>query len=103
MKATQVRTSKSTLPLPKKAAPHTAKSNGPSNGVVNGKNGTADSHALLKALIALKRGDFSVRMPVDLEGVDGKVADTLNEIIDMNERMVAEFERIRRTVGKDGK
>ena len=30
---------------------------------------------LLAALIALKKGDFSARLPIDLEGVDGKIAD----------------------------
>ncbi len=42
-------------------------------------------------------------MPVDLSGTDGKIADALNEIITLNQRMVSEFDRISRTVGKDGK
>src|SRR5437870_5363499 len=28
---------------------------------------------LLHALMAFKKGDFSVRLPVDLEGIDGKI------------------------------
>ncbi len=45
--------------------------------------------------MAVKRGDFSVRMPVDKTGTAGKVADTLNDIIEMNERLAAELERAR--------
>jgi hypothetical protein len=62
-----------------------------------------DSKQLLKVLSALKKGDFSVRMPVDQVGIAGKINDTLNEIIELNENMTAEFERISRAVGKEGK
>src|SRR5580698_9588464 len=63
----------------------------------------ADTNVLLKTLISFKQGDFSVRMPVDLTGVEGKIADTLNEIFELNQRMVNEFDRISRVVGKEGK
>src|SRR5262249_28733151 len=33
----------------------------------------------------------------------GKIADTLNDIFKLNERMAGEFERISRAVGKEGK
>ena len=33
-----------------------------------------DRGELLKALRAFKRGDFSVRMPLNLTGVDGEIA-----------------------------
>ncbi len=62
-----------------------------------------ETNVLLKTLIAFKNGDLTVRMPVDQEGLEGKIADTLNEIIAMNQRMVSEFDRISRAVGKDGK
>jgi hypothetical protein len=41
-----------------------------------------DSRLLLKALMAIKKGDFSVRLPLDQTGVVGKVYDALNEVID---------------------
>ena len=63
----------------------------------------AESNILLKTLIAFKNGDLSVRMPVDQAGLEGKIADTLNEILALNQRMASEFDRISRTVGKDGK
>jgi HAMP domain-containing protein/signal transduction histidine kinase/CheY-like chemotaxis protein len=62
-----------------------------------------DSTALLTALTALKKGDFSVRLPLDWTGVAGKVADTFNDVIELNERMAHELDRISRVVGKEGK
>ena len=58
---------------------------------------------LLKVLTAFKRGDFSVRMPEDGVGLGGKISDTLNEVLELNENMCREFERISRAVGKEGK
>ena len=62
-----------------------------------------DSKLLLRTLAAVKKGDFSVRMPLDQTGISGKIADTLNEIIEMNERLASELERISTVVGKEGK
>jgi HAMP domain-containing protein/signal transduction histidine kinase/DNA-binding response OmpR family regulator len=62
-----------------------------------------DANTLLKTLIAFKDGDFSARLPVDQTGVAGKIADTLNDIFKLNERMASEFARISRAVGKEGK
>src|SRR3984885_14042012 len=69
----------------------------------NGSNGRRESNVLLNTLIAFKRGDFSVRMPVDQMGLEGKIADTLNDVLELNQKMVSEYERISRAVGKDGK
>ena len=65
--------------------------------------GNIDSAVLLKTLIALKRGDFSVRMPVDRIGIEGKIADALNDVIELNQKLCQEFDRVSRTVGKEGK
>ncbi|HEX9016987.1 MAG TPA: HAMP domain-containing protein, partial [Chloroflexota bacterium] len=62
-----------------------------------------DSALLLRTLIAVKRGDFSARMPEDWTGTGGKIADTLNDVIDLNARLVQELQRISRLVGKEGK
>jgi len=61
-----------------------------------------DSAALLGALQALKKGDFSVRLPLNWIGMAGKVADTVNDLAEMNERMASELERLSRVVGKQG-
>src|SRR5947209_3263880 len=75
----------------------------PANGSrFNGEN-QFELKQLLNALIAFKRGSFSVRLPTDWTGLAGKVADTFNEVIAINERMSRELERIGRVVGKEGR
>ncbi|MDQ3110268.1 MAG: HAMP domain-containing protein, partial [Bacteroidota bacterium] len=58
---------------------------------------------LFKVLLRVKNGDFSVRLPDDQVGMTGKICDTLNEIIELNERMVFEFEKVGTSIGKQGK
>jgi methyl-accepting chemotaxis protein len=62
-----------------------------------------DKAKLLTALAALKKGDFSARLPMDLEGIEGKIADTFNDVVELNQRMADELERLSRVVGKEGK
>ena len=62
-----------------------------------------DSRELLKVLTAFRRGDFSVRMSAERIGLEGRIADTLNDILQLNERMTREFERINKVVGKEGR
>src|SRR3989440_9430944 len=64
---------------------------------------TLDSRELLKVLSGFRKGDFSLRMPTDRVGVAGKIADTLNEILELNDSLSKELERISRVVGKEGK
>src|SRR5262245_48508958 len=63
---------------------------------------TLDRRALLGALRALRKGDFSVRLPMDLTGVDGEIAQAFNDVVEMNETVADEFARIRDEVGKEG-
>ena len=62
-----------------------------------------DRRQLLNALRALRRGDFSVRLSDEFPGIDGEIAAALNEIIDLNDQMTREFERLSKVVGKEGK
>jgi HAMP domain-containing protein/CheY-like chemotaxis protein/signal transduction histidine kinase len=62
-----------------------------------------DNRTLLNALVAFHNGDFSARLPVDHTGITGKIADTINEIFEMNSRMRDELARLSKTVGKDGR
>src|SRR3979411_1742041 len=62
-----------------------------------------DQKQLLAALSAFKRGDFSVRLPDDWTGMPGKIADTFNEVIGLNQRMARELDRIGQVVGKEGR
>ncbi|MBI5494781.1 MAG: HAMP domain-containing protein [Deltaproteobacteria bacterium] len=61
-----------------------------------------DLRQLLDTLTAFKKGDFSARMPVHHTGLGGKVADTLNEILEREERFVQEYDRVSVAVGKQG-
>ena len=58
---------------------------------------------LLFALQAMRVGDFSVRMPGDRLGIEGKIADTFNEIVTANERMAQQLDRVGQRLGKEGK
>src|SRR5579884_4188442 len=62
-----------------------------------------DANTVLKTLVAFKKGDFSVRLPVNQVGLAGKITDTLNDIFELNENMALEFSRISTAVGKEGK
>jgi HAMP domain-containing protein/signal transduction histidine kinase/CheY-like chemotaxis protein len=62
-----------------------------------------DTDQLLAVLTAVRKGDFSVKMPVSQVGVAGKISDALNDIIDLNRETAREFERVSQAVGKEGK
>jgi HAMP domain-containing protein/signal transduction histidine kinase/DNA-binding response OmpR family regulator len=62
-----------------------------------------DPNALLQVLNSVKKGDFSVRLPTSWTGMDGKIADTLNDIIDLMADNAREMERVSRVVGKEGR
>src|SRR5437016_11318039 len=62
-----------------------------------------DRGELLKALRAFKRGDFAVRMPMNLTGVDGEIAQAFNDVIAMNTALAAEFARVGVQVGNEGR
>ena len=51
----------------------------------------------------MRVGDFSVRISSGRIGIEGKIADTLNEIAAANERMAQQLERVGQRVGKEGK
>ncbi len=61
-----------------------------------------DKSELLRVLLAVKKGDFSVRMPATKAGLSGKIADTLNSIIESSDKMTRESEGVSETVGKEG-
>jgi HAMP domain-containing protein/CheY-like chemotaxis protein len=58
---------------------------------------------LLHALQAMRSGDFSVRMTGDHLGIEGKIADTFNEIVAANQQMAQQLERVCQVVGREGK
>jgi HAMP domain-containing protein/CheY-like chemotaxis protein/signal transduction histidine kinase len=54
-------------------------------------------------MLSFRQGDFSVRMPEDLTGVNGKIADAFNDIAIISERRARETARVTHAVGKEGK
>ena len=62
-----------------------------------------DAKLLLQVLTAVKNGDFSARLPVEWTGVNGKIADTFNEIMMLNQRMAAELSQVSQAVVQQGK
>src|SRR6476660_3667525 len=61
------------------------------------------SRQLLDVLLQVRNGNFTARMPIDETGINGKVCDTLNEIIFLNQKMMQEFTAAGNTIGKKGK
>ena len=58
---------------------------------------------ILSALQAIRAGDFSARLPGSWTGLEGKIADTFNEIVTANQQMARELTRVGQVVGKEGK
>ncbi|HYL00588.1 MAG TPA: HAMP domain-containing protein, partial [Steroidobacteraceae bacterium] len=61
-----------------------------------------DQRALLGALRALRKGDFTVRLPLDLTGVDGEIAQVFNDVAELNTAMSEELTLVCEAVGKEG-
>jgi HAMP domain-containing protein/signal transduction histidine kinase/CheY-like chemotaxis protein len=75
----------------------------PAPAVANDQSHATAMVTLLSALTSLKRGKSGVRLPIEWTGVEGKVADAFNEVVELNERMAGELARLRRVAGKEGK
>jgi len=61
-----------------------------------------DKRQLLTALKQFRRGNFSVRMSDDLSGIDGRIADLFNEVVELSQRTAEELARMRDLVGVKG-
>src|SRR4029077_5887146 len=61
-----------------------------------------EQRTLLGALRALRKGDFSARLPLGLTGIDGEIAQVFNDVAELNESMTGELRRICKDVGKEG-
>ncbi len=83
------------------AAPSTTRRTAKNKSLTNGKSDSLQD--LLHALQAMRSGDFSVRMTGSHLGIEGKIADTFNEIVAANQRMAQQLERVGQVVGREGK
>src|SRR2546421_309048 len=62
-----------------------------------------DQKRLLAALRRIRNGDFKARLPLDGTGIAGEIAQAVNDVVDLNERMAREFTRITVVVGREGR
>ncbi len=62
-----------------------------------------DSKLLLRSLRAFRKGDFTVRMPLDLTGVAGEVAEAFNDVAELTQGLARELDRVAQAVGKEGR
>jgi methyl-accepting chemotaxis protein len=60
-------------------------------------------HDVLAALVALRDGDFSVRLPARRTGVAGEVARAFNAVAERNSKLSGELQRVARVVGREGR
>jgi len=67
-----------------------------------GTDNKAQLTSLLNALKAAREGDFSVRLPVQKDGVMGEIAGVFNDVIGLNEGMANEIIRVSKVVGEEG-
>ena len=80
------------------------KTSSPENGSQNGhaSDSSANLAAILSSLQTMRNGDFSARLPGSWVGLEGKIADTFNDIVAANQQMAMEFKRVGQVVGKKG-
>src|SRR5258708_39859487 len=57
---------------------------------------------MISVLTAVKRGDFTARLPANWTGSAGKVASALNEVIESNQQLDRVLQRLGKRVGKEG-
>ena len=61
-----------------------------------------DLKELLKILSQVKNGKLNVRIPITQAGINGKICEVINDIIDINERLVNEICTAEKTIGQKG-
>jgi len=81
---------------------HSERSNAQENG--HGA-GTSDPlrRQILAALTSFRNGDFSVRLPIDWEGMDGRIAEAFNETVSQEQQITHEVAQLSVIVGKEGR
>jgi len=70
------------------------------NGSAQPEPDTLDQKELLRVLSQVKNGNLNTRMPVTQAGINGRICEVLNDIIDMNQRMVEEISNAEINIGK---
>jgi HAMP domain-containing protein/signal transduction histidine kinase/DNA-binding response OmpR family regulator len=58
---------------------------------------------IVGAMVAFRDGDFTVRLPVDWAGSEGRIAGAFNQVISQKQRISEELARLSEMVGKQGR
>ena len=58
---------------------------------------------MLSAMTSFRDGDFSVRLPADWAGTEGRIAEAFNQALAHDERISREVGRLSASVGKEGR
>ncbi len=61
------------------------------------------SRQVLAALRAFRRGEMAVRLPDDLDGVDGQIADAFNDLVQYTASLKTEVVELQQSVGREGR
>ncbi|HEX3314172.1 MAG TPA: HAMP domain-containing protein, partial [Gemmataceae bacterium] len=69
----------------------------------NGDSREGHLRLILTAMLSFREGNFSVRLPMEWSGIDGRIAEAFNQTITHEERMSSEINRLSVTVGKEGR
>jgi HAMP domain-containing protein/signal transduction histidine kinase/DNA-binding response OmpR family regulator len=83
------------------ASQRSSRTNG--DGELAGQKLNGEASAILAALVALKRGDITARLPEEWPGQAGRIAEAFNDVVELNVRMARELERLNQVVGREGK
>lgn len=62
-----------------------------------------DEEQLLAVLVSLKSGDFTARMPAGAVGSAGRIAESVNALMNQLNVLTLEFDRISREIGTEGR
>jgi len=76
---------------------------GPLGSDTYGHRAAPFEYDLLRALQAMRVGDFSIRMAGDRGGLPGKIADSFNDIAAANQKIAQQLSRVGQDVGREGK
>ena len=62
-----------------------------------------DRRQLLAAMRAFRRGEFAVRLPDELDGVDGQICEAFNDMVQFGDALRAEIVDLRQSAGREGR
>jgi HAMP domain-containing protein/signal transduction histidine kinase/CheY-like chemotaxis protein len=63
----------------------------------------ARSERILASMLAFRDGDFTVRLPTNWSGTDGRIAGAFNQALRNEDRIAQEMARLSMTVGEEGR